>query len=100
VVAVSDYDAVLSPLLTGPPPAIGSFKNPAMTIEDALERAFAFTPFTVVANLTGQPALTLPVGRDEAGMPLAVQLLGRPAGDASLLALGAALEQAVEKVAA
>ena len=100
VVALSDYDAVLSPLLAGPPLAIGSFSDPGLTVEDALDRALAFTPFTLVANLTGQPALALPAGHDETGMPLSVQLLGRPAGEAPLLALGAALERAEGRVAA
>jgi amidase len=56
-------------------------------------RSAAFTPFTAVANVTGQPAISLPLSEHE-GLPVGVQLFGRPAGEGPLLALSAQLEAA------
>ena len=53
-----------------------------------------FTPFTPLFNVTGQPAVTLPLHEWDDGMPMAVQLVGPPAGEATLLSLSAQLEQA------
>ena len=53
-----------------------------------------FTPFTPMFNATGQPAVSLPLFAGDDGLPLAVQLVGRPAGEGPLLALAAELEAA------
>ncbi|AOS64200.1 Asp-tRNA(Asn)/Glu-tRNA(Gln) amidotransferase GatCAB subunit A [Actinoalloteichus hymeniacidonis] len=58
------------------------------TVTDALLR------FTEPANLTGMPALTLPVGQDSAGLPIGMQLIGRPMEESRLIQVGAALEHA------
>ncbi|HEY8456667.1 MAG TPA: ribbon-helix-helix protein, CopG family [Actinopolymorphaceae bacterium] len=50
--------------------------------------------YTAVWNMTGEPALTLPVSQSKAGLPLAVQLVGPPAGEDVLLRLAAQLEEA------
>ena len=57
-------------------------------------RSGEFTPYTAIFNVTGQPAISLPLFHGEDGLPLAVQLAGRPAGEAELLALAAQLEAA------
>ncbi len=44
-------------------------------------------------NVTGQPAVSVPAGHDDDGLPMGVQIVGRPDGDATLLALAAQLEQ-------
>jgi amidase len=59
-----------------------------------LNAAAAKVPFYGVFNATGQPACSVPAGFDHAGLPLAVQLAGRPRDEATLLALAAQLEQA------
>jgi amidase len=51
-----------------------------------------FTPFTGLWNVTGQPAASVPAGLSAAGLPLAVQLVGRPRAEATLLSLAAQLE--------
>ena len=54
-----------------------------------------YTPFTSMINVSGLPAIVLPVLQTEAGLPMGVQLIGRPGGEATLLALGAQLERRV-----
>jgi amidase len=56
-------------------------------------RSAAFTPFTAVANVTGQPAISIPLYEHD-GLPVAAQLFGRPAQEGALLALAAQLEGA------
>ena len=68
-----------------------------MMMEDVDEywrRVFTFSPFTVWFNLTGQPAMMLPLGRAEGGFPVAVQLVARYGDEATLFRLGAQLERA------
>jgi Asp-tRNA(Asn)/Glu-tRNA(Gln) amidotransferase A subunit family amidase len=55
---------------------------------------FAFSPFTVWFNLTGQPAMMLPLGRSESGIPVAVQIVARFGDEASIFRLAAQLERA------
>jgi Asp-tRNA(Asn)/Glu-tRNA(Gln) amidotransferase A subunit family amidase len=55
---------------------------------------FTFSPFTVWFNLTGQPAMMLPLGMSEAGLPLATQLVGRFGDESTLFRLAAQLEAA------
>ena len=57
-------------------------------------RSGLFTPFTPVFNASGQPGISLPLFEGEDGLPLAVQLVGRPAGEGALLALASQLEEA------
>ena len=84
-------DAVLTPALAMTPRPIGWYDN-----EDA-ERNFAqqvqYTPYTSFANVTGLPAITLPVHVTNDGLPMGVQLVGRPGGESTLLAIGAQLER-------
>lgn len=88
----ADVDVVVTPTLALPPVPIGwVFEAP---LEDQLARAFRFTPFTPIANVTGQPAMSLPLSWSEAGLPIGVQLIGPPVGDALLIRLSAQLEEA------
>jgi amidase len=57
-------------------------------------RSGLFTPFTPIFNATGQPGISLPLFEGDDGLPLGVQIVGRPVGEASLLALAAQLEAA------
>jgi amidase len=59
------------------------------------ERQKRFTPFTAIYNMTGQPAISLPLYESSAGLPIGMMLVGRPGADASLLSLGAQLEAAL-----
>ncbi len=53
----------------------------------------ALSQFTCLFNLTGHPALTVPIGRDGDGLPIGLQLIGAHHRDMKLLAIGAALER-------
>jgi Asp-tRNA(Asn)/Glu-tRNA(Gln) amidotransferase A subunit family amidase len=88
------YDVLLTPGLAAPAVKLGWID---MMLEDAAEywrRVFTFSPFTVWFNLTGQPAMMLPLGTSEAGLPLATQLVGRYGDEATLFRLAAQLESA------
>ena len=54
----------------------------------------SYVRLSAPANITGVPALTLPVGRDGAGMPIGMQLMGRPHDEATVLRVGRAYEVA------
>jgi amidase len=86
-------DVVLTPTLALPPVPIGWQEVVEGALEQ-LERSVAFTPFTAVANLTGLPAMSLPLGRTSDGLPLGVHAIGPPAGDALLLRLASQIEEA------
>jgi amidase len=88
---LAGFDAVLTPALAHTAPAVGWFD------QDDGERNFdqqvRFTPFTSFVNVCGLPAITLPVAQNLHGLPVGVQLVGRPGGEHVLLALGAQLER-------
>jgi amidase len=88
------YDALLTPALAIRPLPIGSLDTAAPDPLDTFRRSGYFTPFTPIFNATGQPAVSLPLFAGDDGLPLAVQLVGRPAGEGPLLALAAQLEAA------
>lgn len=89
----SETDIVLTPTLALPPVPIG-WQNEVDDPIEQLLRNTEFTPFTAVANLTGQPAMSLPLHWSQAGVPIGVQAIGPPAGDALLLSLAAEIEAA------
>ena len=89
----SETDIVLTPTLALPPVPIGWQEEVEGPIEQ-LFRNTEFTPFTAVANLTGQPAISLPLHWSDAGLPIGVQAIGPPAGDALVLSLAAEIEAA------
>jgi amidase len=89
----SEADIVLTPTLALPPVPIG-WQDAVTGAKEQLRRNTEFTPFTAVANLTGLPAMTLPLHWSDAGLPIGVQAIGPPAGDALLLGLAAEIEAA------
>jgi amidase len=60
-----------------------------------LEKSADFVPFTPALNVTGQPAISLPLHHSADGLPIGVQLVGPPAGEELLLSLAAQLEGAL-----
>ena len=90
----SGWDAVVTPALAEAPVPLGTIDPQAPDPEATFRRSGTFTPYTAQFNVTGQPAVSLPLFEREDGLPLAVQVVGRPAQEGVLLALAAQLEQA------
>jgi amidase len=88
-----DVDVVLTPTLALPPVPIGWQEEVPGAVEQLL-RNTEFTPFTAIANVTGLPAISLPLHWTPDGLPVGVQAIGPPAGDALLLRLAAQVEAA------
>ena len=88
------YDVVLTPALAQRPLPIGAIDACSDDPWEDFRRSGEFTPYTAIFNVTGQPALSLPLFHGDDGLPTGVQLAGRPAGEATLLSLAAQLEAA------
>ncbi len=91
----AELDVLMTPGLAQPPLEIGALE--AAEGEGALEmlrKSGDFTPFTPPTNVTGQPAISLPLHHSEADLPIGVQLIGPHAGEGMLLSLSGQLERA------
>jgi amidase len=95
VVWATPYDAILTPALAQPPVPIGALDPCGPDPMGTFCRSGEFTPYSAIANVTGTPAIALPLYERDDGLPLAVQLIGRPAQEGALLALAAQLEAAL-----
>jgi amidase len=101
VAASAAYDAVLTPTLAQLPAPVGGIRDDADPAAD-FEAQKRFTPFTSPYNITGLPAVSLPLhwvavrapDGSDITLPVGVQLVGRPYGEAALLALAAQVEAA------
>ncbi len=108
-------DVLLTPTLAEPPPLIGSQDVPRGlkivldvlvrlnaghlikafgNVDAQAENLFAFTPYTPMFNVTGQPAMSVPLHWNDAGLPIGMQFVGRYADEATLFNLAGQLEQA------
>jgi amidase len=90
----STYDALLTPALAQRPLPIGTINTAAPDGLAEFHKAAVFTPFTAVWNITGQPAISLPLFHGEDGLPLSIQVVAPPLGEGLLLSLAAQLEAA------
>ncbi len=95
VAFLAPYDAVLTPALAQRPVRLGEIHGRGPDPWGHYRRSGQFTPYTAIVNVTGLPAIALPLYHGEDGLPTAVQLIGRPVGEDSLLALARQLEQAL-----
>ncbi|MDJ1170388.1 amidase [Roseofilum sp. BLCC_M154] len=84
------YDVLLLPVYLHPPIKVGEWAalEPAQMFAKVSRWIAPCAPF----NATGQPAIALPVGFGDRGLPLSIQLIGRPGAEATLLSLAAQLE--------
>jgi len=87
----STFDAVLMPSTALTPRPVGWFSSDDP--ERNFEQQVQYTPFTSFVNVSGLPAITLPVYETPEGIPMGVQLIGRPGGEHVLLSIGAQLER-------
>jgi amidase len=91
------YDVLVTPTVAGPPPVLGTLNQngPGIDPRGWLNKLFELIPFTPLFNMTGQPAISLPLGQSSAGLPIGVQLVARYGDEATLFRLAAQLEQAL-----
>jgi len=109
------YDLFLTPTLAKPPLAVGELSSPARLqraargvakaragkllaasgmLDQLIHDNIGWVPYTQLANLTGRPAISVPLHWTKAGLPLGVQFVGRLGADGLLLQLAAQLEEA------
>ena len=88
------YDVVLTPGLAQRPVRIGEIDACSDDPWEDFRRSGRFTPYTAIFNVTGQPAISVPLFHGDDGLPTSIQLAGRPADEGTLLALAAQLEAA------
>jgi amidase len=93
IAATAEYDVLLTPTVALPPVPIGYFRESGDPAEE-FDRMTQFTPWTAVFNMTGQPAVNVPLHWSPDGLPIGVMLVGRPADEATLISLSAQLEEA------
>ena len=95
----AEYDVILSPTLAQPPAPVGSLRNDEDPAADFAAQT-RYTPWSSVFNLTGRPAISLPLhtarvdGPDSSELPIGVMLGGRFGAESILLGLAATLEEA------
>ncbi|AXB41814.1 amidase [Amycolatopsis albispora] len=109
------YDFLLTPATATPPPKIGAFDTPAPVrklqrglltagvagllrftpiVDRLIHENLSWVPYTQLANLTGRPAMSVPLHWTAGGLPIGAQFVGRLGADGALLRLAAQLEQA------
>jgi amidase len=86
----SDHDVLVTPTLPRTTPPLGTL---GADLSSAGHEYMDFITFTYPYNCTGQPAISLPLGVDSSGLPVGVQLIGPPRGEAVILGLAAQLEE-------
>jgi len=88
------YDVWLMPTLGAPPPKLGHFDATRENPRAGLERAIEFVPFTPLQNVTGQPAMSVPLYWNSEGLPVGVHFAARFGEEDVLFRLAAQLEEA------
>jgi amidase len=89
---LNEFDAVLTPTLAMPPAPVGYFDE--VDPPENFERQKRFTPYAAVCNVSGQPAVSLPLHWTDGGLPIGVMLAGRMGDEATLISLSAQIEAA------
>jgi Asp-tRNA(Asn)/Glu-tRNA(Gln) amidotransferase A subunit family amidase len=84
-------DMVLSPTLAAPPPKIGVL-NPNTSSESFANAATSMAGYTIAYNVSGQPAMNVPLVWNDAGMPIGTMFVGRPGDEGTLFRLARQLE--------
>jgi amidase len=90
------FDMLVTPTLGSPPLKLGTLNanDPNMTAEKWFEVCFAVASFTALYNMTGQPAISLPLAASREGLPIGVQLVAPYGDEATLFNLAGQLEAA------
>jgi amidase len=91
---LTQYDVILTPTLGAPPPKLGYLDTVKLSYEVMSKRLLDFIPFTWLHNVTGLPAMSVPLHWNGQGLPVGVQFAGRYADEATLYRLAGQLEEA------
>ncbi len=90
------YDLLLTPTVSTLAPKLGTLNsNRDISFEDFMEKTANFCPHTAVFNVTGQPAISLPLCCSEEGLPIGIQVVAGLGDEATLLRVAAQLEEAM-----
>ncbi|HVM40198.1 MAG TPA: amidase [Acidimicrobiia bacterium] len=90
----NDFDVLVTPTISEPPPPLGEFTDTPDFPGRGLVKSSAIVPFTVPFNITGQPAVSLPLSWNEAGLPVGVQFVAAYGREDVLIRLASQLEEA------
>jgi amidase len=88
------FDVLVTPTIAEPPPKLGEFDSPPDNPMQGLFRAAGLVPYTPAFNVTGQPAVSVPLHWNDAGLPIGVQLVAAFGREDVLLRVAAQLEVA------
>jgi amidase len=88
------FDLMLTPTLGEVPPPLGTFDDSGPDPLDSIRRAALTAAFTAMVNVTGQPAISLPLAWSEEQLPIGIQLIGPYGGEDVLIRVASQLEQA------
>ncbi len=89
----SAYDILLSPTTAAPAPLLGEMAGRGQTLDGFYDQFWAHGPFTCVFNASGCPAMSVPLGMTDSGLPVGVQFGAAFGGDGLLFALAGQLER-------
>lgn len=93
-----DCDAWITPTTSVTAPKLGLARKADKTPRELFGEAAVFGAFTAPFNLSGQPALSLPIGLSEDGLPMGIQIAGRAFGEDTIIALAAELERELPRM--
>lgn len=93
VEGAAHFDAILAPTLARPPALVGELRNDSDPAADFAGQV-AYAPYCAPYNVTGQPAMNVPLNWTEAGLPIGVQLIGQANDEETIISLAAQLERA------
>jgi amidase len=89
----ADFDVLITPTMAIQPPPVGLLEQIHANPDEPSPVVLAMVAFTIFANITGLPAISLPVHFSDDGLPAAAQLVGAPFCEAQLIRLAHVLEQ-------
>jgi amidase len=93
VESMKSYDLILTPVLGHVTPKLG-YVSPNVPFEELIERLMQYAAFTPINNANGSPAIALPIGLSQEGMPIGVQLAASHGDERALIEIAFELEQA------
>jgi len=91
---MADYDILLSPVFAQPPIELGKIDLSPSDMDAWTTHVLGYSPFTALANQTGCPAMSLPLGTSSTGLPIGIMAMGRFGAEALLFSLAAQVEAA------